>query len=349
MRTVRLVVDGAISATAIQQLTERIEDATNVPIEQIDLLGRFASVAPDAFHSAESPRLIAPTLEQLQQRRQQVDLLIVAAHGCVFDVADWTHSTRVRRWLFVRMGDEPLQSLGLPECRLAAFETTLNRLDKPRRPLPAPSTSVTSRSAALNWEMDKHGFPFVYMQPLGAFWQLFPLAKPQFERYWLDHPSAYSNEWYQKRLQRNSRCSPRQRNIAQYEQLFLTGLLSSEAVALAEQGGGQLPTVAEWRTAYRWLEEQPAVLPPPDLSNLHPLAREMWEQLYRQVRPKTLNELALMHGGVTEWVRDGDQFAGLGKPRPSFQRTLGNPLTSPPVRPIRPNQRIHHFGMRLML
>jgi hypothetical protein len=60
-----------------------------------------------------------------------------------------------------------------------------------------------------------------------------------------------------------------------------------------------------------------------------------------------MREFCLFHGGLVEWVRHGESWVGLGAPRPEFHPHLWNPLTHE-VKPIRPDERLPYFGLRLV-
>jgi hypothetical protein len=296
------------------------------------------------------PRLIAPIMEQTGRQAQTV---IVLGAGRIFDLADWILAAPQQRWILIQC---TAASLHANEVSTPQF--TLATLDQAWHTSPTPSVqrqrrpqfALISSGASYQWDFDLWGYPLLYIPPLGAYWSLFPFTKTQFERYWYTANTHFSNAWYADRLRTNPRISYSQINIAPYEQLFITSLLADEAQHVAHWAGLSIPTINQWRTAYRWLQEQPAILPPPNLRDqLHRSAQLIWTRLFDLLRPQTMLDLSLMCGGVTEWVVGGSQFAGLGKPRPTFHKMLGDPLVAQPIRPIRPDARLKHFGMRLFL
>jgi len=62
--------------------------------------------------------------------------------------------------------------------------------------------------------------------------------------------------------------------------------------------------------------------------------------------PQTMREFTLMQGGLVEWIKYNETFAGLGKPRTDFFQHAFNPLNDPPIKPM--IERIYYFGFRLI-
>jgi hypothetical protein len=82
--------------------------------------------------------------------------------------------------------------------------------------------------------------------------------------------------------------------------------------------------------------------------SLHRCAQAIMRGLVRQLRPQVWSELALLRGGVVEWVREGCGFGGLGAPRPGFYPNTWNPQRDGPVRPLSAEARLPYFGFRLV-
>lgn len=349
-----IILDTTLSAErqrdAMLVLTPYLYDE----IDAVSILGHGDMLAVNRIGfdltGSALPRLLAPTMEQTEQQAQTV---IVLGAGRIFDLADWILAAPQRHWILVQCAATSLHAheVSTPQFTLATLDQAWH--DSPSMPLRRqrrPQFVQISSGASYQWDFDWWGYPLLYIPPLAAYWSLFPLTKIQFERYWHTADTHFNNAWYADRLQANPRVSYRQDNIQSYEQLFITSLWAEEAQQVAHWAGLSIPTISQWRTAYRWLQAQPAILPPPSLrGQLDRSAQLIWTRLFDLLRPQTMLDLSLMCGGMIEWVADGSQFAGLGKPRPVFHKMLGDPLVAQPIRPIRPNARLKHFGMRLFL
>lgn len=298
--------------------------------------------------------LIAPNLENLVQQRP-IQTVIIVGNGEVFDIEDWIEHPLIDRWLLVQSGPDSLQGelARLPHINSSELDKLVNLLagSSPQRSQPGLTSSRRLGNAGVQqWAVDPTGYPLIMVEPLLSWIQLFPVTKPQFERFLtMGNQAGLGDEWYAKLLKLNPRLSFRNRNPDLYERLFITGVTSDEAISFGNWlgKGYSLFEANEWRSGYRWLASQPTTAMPLELSNqLAADARATWKLVEEQVRPRTLLELSLMSQGVMEWVFDEKKaFAGLGNPRPS------SPL-SPPLRewfhlvkPIVPRPR--DFGFRL--
>lgn len=346
-----LVLDGMLSA---EMLTEIEVEFTTELDNEVALLGCNQLMPFEKLLSGsrpERPRLLAPILANQRVRYASVTII---ADGPIFDLADWLSNPRIGQWLLIRAGSRSLcpRDTFHPEFTLETVAQARQSLADPpasaRRHAAAHQTySLTGSGATFQWQLDQWQYPLIHLPEQNIYWSLFPFTKVQFEAYWVATQANHPNRWYGERLARN----PRQTftHWLDHEPLILTDLLSDEAQRIAGRCRGQLPDVAQWRAAYRWLDAQAAALPPTTLyEQMHPAARALWEGLFRTIQPQTMTELALMRDGVVEWVRDDLQFVGLGKPRPTFQKMLSDPLHGRPIRPIRPNQRLRYFGLRIL-
>lgn len=197
---------------------------------------------------------------------------------------------------------------------------------------------------------DPVGFPLVRLDGLGLSVSLLPITKVQFERF-IAQPNSFGDRWYEEVLEFNPR-SWRRADSGPREELFMTGVVPSEALAYASWAGigFDLPSLEEWRLMYRKMTRTAlsgSSLSSLDSDKVHPAARAIVESILRQAQPRTWGELALVEGGVIEWVRDGQKFGGLGKPRPEFLPNVFNPERDDPLLPLH-NERSPYFGFRLV-
>lgn len=196
---------------------------------------------------------------------------------------------------------------------------------------------------------DRAGFPLVHLREAELTLQLFPTTKLEFERY-LAEPKGYGDAWYAVVLAANPRISLREVEDATRERLFLTGIHPEEGQRFARWlgPGFRLPTTEEWKLAYCLLQSsidwEYAVNKVID--DCAPAAQMLYRRLMEFADPILLSELALMQNGVLEWVHDGARWGGYGKPRSVLYDVICEPLTCPPVLPMRPTDRLLFFGMR---
>lgn len=333
------------------------------------MLGNAAPVPPAALKQAGPPgagnhaqacSLIAPIMEALVREERKHSVVIIG-NGEIFDLDDWTDDPRLDGWLLVRTGGQSLQG---PSHRIAEIElnqitgdadTLLTYFSRHARDAEGAGEAAPGAydAGAYEWKIDATGYPLVYVEPLGAFVHLFPVSKPQFEKFVAaGRRSEFGDEWYAEILALNPRASYRNDEIPAREQLFMTAVTPEESAAFARWlgRGYALMTAEEWNKCYGWLGERPAPSPPPDLaSRLSRDALALWgiveAQWLDHRRRSTLRELALMTRGVAlEWAleRPG-RYCGLGEPAASkYQRKANEP-----VRPLA--RRPKDFGFRLIV
>jgi hypothetical protein len=199
-------------------------------------------------------------------------------------------------------------------------------------------------------ESDDNGFPMVQIEP-GLSVSLLPVTKVQFERF-IAQVNAYGDSWYDEVL----RVAPREswRELREYdpERLFMTGILPSEALDFASAlgEGFDLPDVREWRQIFRLMFQSRLHQHSLDAflnHTMHPAARSIIKAILEKEKPETWGGLALLRGGIFEWVRDGMKFGGLGVPLVNGSPVTFNPEQEEP-RPLLRNERSRFFGFRLV-
>jgi hypothetical protein len=310
---------------------------------------------PNAARQSQPCSLIAPIMETLVREERKRSVIIIG-DGEIFDLDDWTDHSSVDGWLLVRTGEKSLQS---PDGRIA--EITLEQIGGDADTLlsyltrfPQTETQAQPRSEngyEYQWRVDATGYPLVFVERVQAYVQLFPVTKPQFEKFISSGARReYGDEWYEQIIKLNPRASYRSPDVPAREQLFMTGLRPVESLAFARWMGRNyaLLSTQEWIDCNEWLGEQTAPPVPPDLrDHLSRDALRIWEMIEEQClersREPNLRELSLMTQGILEWVieRSG-RYCGLGDPASSkLQRKIDHP-----VYPIGQG-RLRNIGFRL--
>ncbi|MBV8855788.1 MAG: SUMF1/EgtB/PvdO family nonheme iron enzyme [Acidobacteria bacterium] len=366
-----LIIDASSSAAPHVEETRRvaqlIRGLTGVFDEEqfkLFILGDTAPT-PSAFLKQTSPSgvgrqhracsLIAPTMEALVREAQRRSVIIVGS-GEIFDLHDWLGDPRVNGWLLVRTGERSLQGPGgivseiIPEQLGGDIDTLLSYFSR-FTPWSAEPPRTAQRSDAYKWRVDASGYPLVFVEPLDAYVHLFPVTKPQFERFIASgRYLGFDDAWYQEILTLNPRASYRSPHVHPRERLFMTGVTAEEALAFGRWVGRDygLLTAEEWRTCYEWFDGRPAPPPLAGLSERLSLdARAVWdiveEQWLEPHRRSSLRELSLITQGILEWVVElPGRYCGLGEPAASnLQRKVGDP-----VRPVGQG-RLRNLGFRL--
>lgn len=131
--------------------------------------------------------LIAPIMETLLSDPQRHSVIIVG-NGEVFDLDDWTGDPRFDGWLLVRTGVNMLKK---PTNRVS--EIMSDQLDVDGDTLRDRFTRLVanreyrtkraSNNGNFRWQVDASGYPLIFVEPLAAYVHLFPVTKPQFEKF----------------------------------------------------------------------------------------------------------------------------------------------------------------------
>ncbi len=367
-----LIIDTSASAAddldEARQTAQRIYRLIGAEQFKIFMLGSTTPISSTALKQTTPPgvnqqpqpcSLIAPIMEMLVREETKHSVIVVGS-GEIFDLDDWTGDPRVGGWLLVYTGTEPsLQKPGGLVSEISAAQirgdadTLLSYFSRPavRASEPPPAGHGLADAGAYRWRVDPSGYPLVFVEPLGAYVQLFPVSKPQFEKFLASGSQrVFGDEWYEEILTLNPRASYRSPDVPAREHLFMTGITPDEALAFGRWMGRDyaLLTAEEWGACYEWFGGQAAPSAPPDIcSRLSGDALALWETIEGQWleprRSPNLRELSLMTQGVLEWVveRPG-RYCGLGEPAASkLQRRAGDP-----VRPVG-HGRLRNLGVRL--
>lgn len=214
------------------------------------------------------------------------------------------------------------------------------------------------------FELDKTGFPMLWVEPIKAYLHWLPVTKIQFETYMCAAPDSHFNaEWYDEILAMNPRISPSQIRLSNYWQAFLTGIKPSEVQRFARWNGEgyQIPTLEEWFESYKYLKS----LPPEDdpisqiggikdrILKLITHLNDISPQVMREVGyTQSLADQMFLRMGVMEWIEGQNQqyqWGGMGETYPKFHGILFTPDHGQPRLPNNPEEyRLPYYGLRLI-
>lgn len=223
----------------------------------------------------------------------------------------------------------------------------------------------------LDFELDRTGFPMLWVESVDAYVHWLPVTKVQFEYFLCAEPdSQFDANWYDTILQINARVSPNSISPRNYWGAFMTGLLPQEVSRFASWCGAgyAIPTLEEWNRIYRYLkayeprsgteidglskraELQPM---PPRVQRLLSRLNDISAPLHREVENQfTLVDQMFMRFGVLEWVESNDlrnRWGGMGQTHSDFHGGFFTPEHGQPSRPTDPEgMRLHHYGFRLL-
>jgi hypothetical protein len=316
------------------------------------LSGTFKQIHPPGYtQQAQACSLIAPIMEVLVKQEQK-HLLIIVGCGEIFDLLDWTDDPRVGGWLLIRTNDQSLQAAsgGITEItqdEIRDKETLLSYFT-PFAQEPDEYTRPRQVERAYRWSVDSSGYPLIHVEALNSFVHLFPVTKPQFEKFIVsDKQQRFGDEWYEEIIKMSPRVSYCSQDITLHEQLFMTGVTTDEAASFSKWLGREYKLLSheEWTTCYDWFAVQMALAMPEELNDrLARDAKAVWKIIESQYRRQhTLRELSQMTQGILEWVEERPgSYYGLGEPSSSkYMRKACDP-----VRPL--DQRRGNLGFRLI-
>lgn len=371
IESIALVIDISFSATSAWEKTrltaQRIqllwEGSTAVKLFMLGSRGELPSdtlkqTTPPRFGLNDEPcSLIAPIMEELRLGDQQ-HLVIVVGSGEIFDLPDWIGLSIVDGWLLVCTGDWSLQGESgrireitpdqiRDQQTLLSYVTTIPQQQADRL------CEAEDDEGSSQWAVDPSGYPLIWVDPLGSFVHLFPITKPQFERFMVSgDQKGLGDEWYSEILRISPRASYRSRDFPFPEHLFMTGITTDEASLFSRWLGRhyRLLTAEEWCLCYEWLESHSASSIPPGLTQrLSGDAKMIWTVIRDNRMEKrecpSLRELSLMTKGILEWVveRPG-RYCGLGEPASNdYQRKACDPVHPLGAEP----RRLKNLGFRL--
>ena len=189
---------------------------------------------------------------------------------------------------------------------------------------------------------NKSHFPLLEIKDIGSL-TLWPITKIQFEMF-ISQVNQYGDTWYDEILSCNPRISYQNFSKKNYERLFITGLNIEEVLSFSKWFGEdfRIPSVEEWREIYRLMGTQSDFPPPSDMS--YP-ANKIWKKLSKFSNSPI--KFSFLQDGVIEWVGSGENYAGLGAPRPSLFPNAFNPLTDI-IKKFKHDERLNYLGFRLI-
>lgn len=322
---------------------------SSTPISQTIL----KQVLPPGVNPQTQPcSLIAPIMRTLILEEEKHSVIIIG-NGEIFDLDDWTDNPQIDGWLLICTDDESLQAaLGrVAEVKLDQVpwddvDTLLSYFSRSAQQW-TRSNYKSYDVGQYQWEVDASGYPLIFVEPLDAYVHLFPITKPQFEKFIASgRKPGFGDEWYTEVLELNPRVSYRSADITSPDGLFMTGVKIDEVSDFYRWLGRdyRLLTADDWAICSNWFATQDAVSLSDELRDRLSLdAAAIWDLVETQWLngQSTLQDLSLMRQGILEWVveRPG-RYCGVGEPASSkFQRKAADP--------VRPLGRLKNLGFRL--
>ena len=322
---------------------------SSTPISQTIL----KQVLPPGVNPQTQPcSLIAPIMGTLTLEEQKHSVIIIG-NGEIFDLDDWTDNPQVDGWLLICTGDDSLQAswgrvaeVKLDQIPWDDIDILLSYFSRSAQQ-PARSNYKSYGAGQFQWQVDASGYPLILVEPLDAYVHLFPVTKPQFEKFIASsRKPGFGDEWYTTLLELNPRVSYRSADVSSPDGLFMTGVTTDEASDFSRWLGRdyRLLTAGDWTICSNWFAAQDAVSLSDELrGRLSQDAAAIWELVETQWLDgqSTLQDLSLMREGILEWVveRPG-RYCGVGEPALSkLQRKASDP--------VRPLGRLKNLGFRL--
>jgi hypothetical protein len=217
-----------------------------------------------------------------------------------------------------------------------------------------------------NIQLDKTGFPMIWVEEINAFLHFLPVTTVQFEYYICD-TLEFDESRYLEVLDNNERIHPRRASINNYWQIFLTNIKPREVERFAEWYGEDylVPTFDEWIQAYFVLKSLPAsddLWTNVEMQNLKIPKRpqmilEKIDDITKRMakinnRSLTLADQMLMRYGVMEWVRiehRQGEWGGMGQTNSGFRSVMRTPDSRNPDNPHNiHDRRLFYYGCRLL-
>lgn len=216
--------------------------------------------------------------------------------------------------------------------------------------------------------LDRMNFPLILIEPGRFYMYWLPITKIQLE-YFLSSGSiaAFDARWYEEVLYYNDRVTPSLITTNNYWEAFVTGVKPSEIKQFISWLGREydLPTSAEWKTAYEYLKKENAdpgfiekILGTPGLNRR---ARTLIANINHSVNDlrvetrggRKLADQALMRLGVMEYVYRDDRrntYGGHGQPNSDFFGTTETAEKEYPQRLVDEHEgaKMPHYGFRLI-
>jgi Sulfatase-modifying factor enzyme 1 len=363
--SIAIIIDNSYSASSAlmeaRQVAQRICLMNGSEQLKLFMLGSSTPVSqtilkqvlPPGVNPQTQPcSLIAPIMSTLTMEDQKYSVIIIG-NGEIFDLDDWTGNPQIDGWLLICTGDDSLQtSLGrVAEIKLDQIpwddiETLLSYFTR-SNPQTVSSNYKSNGTDQYKWEVDASGYPLIFIEPLDAYVHLFPVTKPQFEKFISSgRKPGFGDEWYTELLELNPRVSYRSEDIASPEGLFMTAVTTNEALDFSRWLGRDyhLLTASDWTACSTWFAAQNAVSLSDELrKRLSKDAAAIWDLVETQWLngQSTLQDLSLMNHGILEWVIERpDRYCGVGEPASSkLQRKATDP--------VRPLGRLKNLGFRL--
>ena len=217
----------------------------------------------------------------------------------------------------------------------------------------------------LDLQLDKTGFPMVWMDSINAYVQWLPVTKIQMEYFLAETNDAIFDEtWYYQLNQLNQRIAPTQVQSNNYWQVFATGILPRETqrYALWCGRGYSLITSDEWQQVYaeaRDIEAESDVIKQvTGVKDIKERPRTLLQRVHRALPAdngvdgqRTLADLMLLRMGIMEFVfedHNRSTFVGLGLTNPDFVGSFRRPEEPQTLKNPSEGSRMRNYGFRLV-